>query len=392
MLKVESITNFQDFLKLEPIWNKILEQSDADSPFLTFEWISTWWRCFKDEIDSFGYEKSLHILLVKDKDKVIALAPLMTCKKRIAFFPCTIISNIVNWHSFKSSFILIEKKAEALECLLNYFKTFSNWDLIDLYYLPNESDSYLVLMKVLKKNKDYFCYVGEKPFLRSPHLPIETDWETFFASKRSKERNDITRKLRKLRNFKEFKIEKITSFKKGVSPINEIFEIEKNTWQFKNKTSMISKPALKKFYSQIAEIADKKGWLYFFILKINGKPVAFEYNLKYKNIVYNLKIGHDSNFNKLGPGIVLKYFVLKNTFKDGFKEFDFLGSDEEYKKRWTKHVRTHSHIVIFNKNHILPVLLYYSQVIIKPYLKRLKIVQNIKSISNIFKEPHNRKK
>ena len=38
---------FNDFW-LASVWNKLLERSGIDHPFLTHEWISIWWDCFAE--------------------------------------------------------------------------------------------------------------------------------------------------------------------------------------------------------------------------------------------------------------------------------------------------------------------------------------------------------
>jgi CelD/BcsL family acetyltransferase involved in cellulose biosynthesis len=45
-MQVEIITEESDFLALEDIWNPLLQNSSTDNIFLTFEWLSTWWRHF----------------------------------------------------------------------------------------------------------------------------------------------------------------------------------------------------------------------------------------------------------------------------------------------------------------------------------------------------------
>ena len=45
-IRVETISNYHDFLDLEPVWNEVAEAAGLDHPFLEHAWIRTWWECF----------------------------------------------------------------------------------------------------------------------------------------------------------------------------------------------------------------------------------------------------------------------------------------------------------------------------------------------------------
>ncbi|WP_410970048.1 hypothetical protein, partial [Salmonella sp. SAL4458] len=73
---IEVVTDYADFLALEPAWNTLVQRAGIDHPFLTHEWIRTWWDCF-------GGERQLHIVLVKARDELVAIAPLMLGAERM---------------------------------------------------------------------------------------------------------------------------------------------------------------------------------------------------------------------------------------------------------------------------------------------------------------------
>ncbi|HEY7532967.1 MAG TPA: hypothetical protein VH681_09355, partial [Nitrospiraceae bacterium] len=69
-LEVELIEDYEAFLALAPRWNELVVEAGIDHPFLRHEWVRTWWECF-------DHGGKLHILLVKDGDDLIGIAPLM---------------------------------------------------------------------------------------------------------------------------------------------------------------------------------------------------------------------------------------------------------------------------------------------------------------------------
>jgi len=56
-LRVELVEDDDTFLRMGPVWNRLVDEARVDHPFLRYEWVSTWWECFKPA-------GKLHILVV----------------------------------------------------------------------------------------------------------------------------------------------------------------------------------------------------------------------------------------------------------------------------------------------------------------------------------------
>jgi hypothetical protein len=57
-IHVETISDYQEFLDLQPVWDEMVEGAGLDYPFLEHTWVRTWW-------ESFGAGSALHILVLK---------------------------------------------------------------------------------------------------------------------------------------------------------------------------------------------------------------------------------------------------------------------------------------------------------------------------------------
>src|SRR5205807_8939260 len=67
---VEVITTTERLSELAGIWKRLTSEAEIEHPFLTYDWIRTWWDCF-------GAGAELRILLVRAGGEPIAIAPLM---------------------------------------------------------------------------------------------------------------------------------------------------------------------------------------------------------------------------------------------------------------------------------------------------------------------------
>src|SRR3989442_5903264 len=68
-LEVELIDDVQGFTALRSQWNSLLHTSGADSPFLTWEWLHTWWTHLSGSRD-------LRLLILRAGNQLVGLAPL----------------------------------------------------------------------------------------------------------------------------------------------------------------------------------------------------------------------------------------------------------------------------------------------------------------------------
>src|ERR1700685_2439125 len=67
-LVVERIATTAGFEALRPEWQVLLEGNEADCLFMTWEWLSCWWR-------HLAKRRRLCVLTVRRKGELVAIAP-----------------------------------------------------------------------------------------------------------------------------------------------------------------------------------------------------------------------------------------------------------------------------------------------------------------------------
>src|SRR5947208_10757678 len=75
MITVEKVTSGEGFKRLAAVWNPLLAESASNTLSLTFEWLTVWWEVF-------GTERELYILVVRDGEELIGIAPLLRREMR----------------------------------------------------------------------------------------------------------------------------------------------------------------------------------------------------------------------------------------------------------------------------------------------------------------------
>jgi CelD/BcsL family acetyltransferase involved in cellulose biosynthesis len=126
-LKVRRISKDSDFSSLEKTWNQLLEQSSNTNPFLTWEWLYTWWSFYKEG-------KELCILLIKNNEEILGIAPLYLRKENFIAVPVRILRLMGDEEVCSEYLSVIARKdveEEIYSFLLEYImKNNDEWDAI----------------------------------------------------------------------------------------------------------------------------------------------------------------------------------------------------------------------------------------------------------------------
>jgi CelD/BcsL family acetyltransferase involved in cellulose biosynthesis len=129
----------------------------------------------------------------------------------------------------------------------------------------------------------------------------------------------------------------------------DAFRIEAAAWKGEAHTAIHSDAALAQFYSQLAHVGASRGWLRLHFLTLDGRRIAVGFSLTYRRKLYVLKAGYDPEFSTYSPFNVLCERLIRRSIEAGLTEFDFLGTDHDWKMRWTPAKRPHYWLYIFSR-------------------------------------------
>ncbi|HEU4520710.1 MAG TPA: cellulose biosynthesis protein CelD, partial [Thermoanaerobaculia bacterium] len=68
-LTIDVVSDSATFAAMRDEWNELLTASAADSLFLTWEWLHTWWKHLRGS-------RQLFLVTVRDGSRLVAIAPL----------------------------------------------------------------------------------------------------------------------------------------------------------------------------------------------------------------------------------------------------------------------------------------------------------------------------
>lgn len=363
-LTVETVSDWQSFLDLQPVWDRLVEEAGLDYPFVTHEWVREWWQ-------SFGADKRLHILVAKAGAEPIAIAPLMLSRARMYGLKVRRLEFIYNVHTPRFDFIVARRAEECYRALWNCLvQQKAQWDVLELCQLTTSSRTVKELPHLAVS--DGFL-IGIWPATQSPYVPLRGSWEDYFAkSLRSHHRSNMRNRLKRLEQLGPLALEVISGGGQVSGALEDGLRIEAAAWKGEAGSAINCSPELSRFYRGVAERAAERGWLRLQFVNANGRRIAFAYSLCYRSKLYVLKIGYDPDFAPYSPCNVLTYMALRNAFEAGLAEYDILGVNDKWKLDWTKEVRPHCWMFIFSSG-LRARLLHWAKFQVVPRLKRQRL-------------------
>lgn len=358
----EVITDYGALCRLQPVWNLLLKAAGIDHPFLSHEWITSWWQCF-------GTGKSLYIVLIKSRDSILGIMPLMVSREWISGVRVRRLGSIYNPHTPRSDFIVSANKKVVYTAFWEHLVSNSGlWDVLELCQFPEDSIAMAELISHAKKTGYRF---GKWRAAASPYLPISGNWDGFLNKLGTNHRSNIKRQIKKLGEIGTPALETINTDVQIDDALAEGFRIEAIAWKGAAGTAIAVQPVLKHFYTIIAKVLAKQRCLRLHFLSVNGRRIAFQYCLLFRNKIFLLKPGYDPEYARYSPSNLLTGLILQDAFRTGITEYDFLGQDDYWKLKWTRRTRQHLWLYVFSENW-RGVLLNKVKFSFIPVVKKLK--------------------
>ncbi len=371
-LSVEVITDYQVFIEFEPTWNRLVDEAGVEFPFVRHEWVRALWECF-------DHGGSLHIVVVREDDCPIAIAPLMLDRVKMYGIPVRRLRGIANIYTERFDFILSAHPAECCAAIWTYLAEHDReWDVLELRQLTAESSA---MAYMPREDIERRLLMTEWIASDSPYVPVRDLWEVYFKSLKKAHRANIRKSQHHLESSAPLKLEVVDSNVRLDADIEEALNLEAVAWKDEGGTAIRSRPDSMAFYRQILHAAGEQGWLRIYFLTLGSKRIAVRIALLFRNKVYMLKSGYDPEYAASSPGHVLCHKILDEAWRLKFDEVDFLGNTERWKLNWARDLRRHFWLFAFPKR-LKPRFLHYLKVNLIPRIRESRLDASLRRVAS----------
>jgi CelD/BcsL family acetyltransferase involved in cellulose biosynthesis len=328
-LKVKTVRTWDELEAIRPAWERILQGAETLTIFSTLEWLGAWWKAFAKD------EELVALVFSNSEDEIVGIIPLYADLVETALsFRVRRLRFVGDGSEDSDNLDLILRAGYETSCndaFLSWLESSADCDICELNTLPLGSAAPPLLVSDLKRRG------WTHRHLETPRLTISlpATWEDYLDHTISKkEKTKIGYYTSRLEKRFKVSITKCDDPQTLLGFLKTLFELHQKRWQLKGRPGAFASVERCELYYNMAPSLLERGWLEFWILQLDGKPVAAQYGLRYRNTVYSLQEGFDPAYSPERVGYVLRAHVLKTLIGQGVRQYDFLGGEEASKVRW----------------------------------------------------------
>lgn len=322
-----------DICSLKETWNSLLKNNLlGDNIFLTWEWISTWWKHFVKE------RKPL-VLLVSDENEFLGIAPLMLSKYKLpGFGSIEKVEFLGVRQSDYNNFIIIKKERECLRLVTEYLtSSVEHWDWVELKEIPETAKNPSYPEKLFRDISSSLRFRIRVCNI-CPYIPLPSTFDQLINGLSKNMRQNLNKYQRRIKENYHVELKRYDEAGLSVKEAMERFiTLHEKRWTLKGLPGAFkNNDAFRNFHMEIAECFADRGWLGLYFLMLDGEPVSAQYTFEYGQKMYYYLAGFDPEYSDYSVGNLTTSYLLERCTRKGFREYDMMRGIEPYKVWWTQ--------------------------------------------------------
>jgi CelD/BcsL family acetyltransferase involved in cellulose biosynthesis len=294
-------------------WDDLADRTGA-SPFHRPGWFAAWWGAF-------GAGR-MEILAARTDGRLTGVA--VVSRRRGALVSAS------NWHTPMFGLVAEDERAagELARGLLR-----RTWHSLTVRFLDEQDGLTEPALARAAHGR-----LRRRILERSPYVDTAGDWESYEASLDPRRRRELRRRQRRLAELGRPSFEVHDGSRELDRLLEEGMSVEGSGWKDERGTAIRARPETRRFYRDVASWAAGRGWLVLGFLRLDGRPVAFDFCVEHAGTHYLLKTGYDPAYRHLAPGMLLRAEMIRRAHQSPVSTYDFLGDANDWKLAWTDRV------------------------------------------------------
>ncbi len=333
-MQVKQITTVQGLDSLVRDWRQLTRAN----PFLSPEWLHTWWRHLGS---SAAGDTQLSVLCVTDdRDELVAVAPWYlerslwrgrtlrflgsgkVCTEYLSL-PCRsgfqqpAVTAIADWLHQANR----QTEPSAAQA----------WDVI---WLEGVDTGDPIIRQLFETLGERGAITHSQPAADCWRLELPPSWEDYLAILSKSHRKQVRRLQRAYFDTgraRTIRAEAPGDLEEGFRILVDLHE---RRWRPRGAGSVFVQGEMVRFHREATERLLESGQLRLNWLVLDGQPVAAEYSLTGGGVLYAYQSGMAPEAEQHAPGTLAFMATLRAAIEEGYHAVDLLRGDEPYKQHW----------------------------------------------------------
>jgi len=329
LLSTEVVSSTSEFAALREEWTDLVQSSDSDCLFLSWEWLYTWWR-------HLGVASRLSLVTVRSLDRLVGLAPFCINDARrlggslmptVGFLGTGFVGS-----DYLDCIVRRGYESGAVAALGAHFGR--RRILLDCRQVRREENCASKLAGHLEGTGWSRHYQTTNV---CPYIPLRgVSWDDYLGSLGAEHRYAFHRKLKRLQRDHAVRFEAVRREQECRDALDVTIDLHNRRWNDRGGSDAFHTRELVGFHRDFTTQALQRGWLRLYVLWVDGKAAACIYGFLYGGKFYFYQSGFDIQFEKQSVGLVAMGLAIRSAIEEGAIEYDLLHGDEPYKSHWSR--------------------------------------------------------
>lgn len=349
-MQIDLINDFEAFAAIRTNWNVVYERDPHAQFFLSWEWLSGW-------------------LAMVSEPWLILAAKINTEEEYVAFFPIklsleqdeagTFYTELCmagnSMADYTGLLCLPDHEAEVIPAFATYIQQQLVWYRFELQnFLETDRRMQQFLTHFSREQFEFsqlrIRNLGEElDQYVAPYIALLDDWDRYLEEiVSSNTRQKIRRFLKKVDQSDELHITHVNS-----DTLEAHIEILVRFWQTKwGEKKGDNCPVITDYIRRILSHCFDQDCLYFPVLWKGDTPLGTIANFvdhRHRTILFFIA-GRDETVKNPPPGLILHADAIRYAIQNGFKVYDFLRGNEDYKYSFGVKERRIQHLIVNGRN------------------------------------------
>lgn len=325
MVEVRYIHETAEFSGLREVWDSLLQESEQNNPFLTHEWLFSWWQAFGDTAE---LKLVLFYERIGQAEKLIGIFPGYI--RREGCLPRMHKLRLLGSEVVTSDFldiIVAQGKSDAVyRSFFSELEKQNQFNLVELTDLPDNSPFHSE--NCLPPGSRWKARAWQVNKI-CPFVKLPNDSETYFAGlgKNTRKRYRYRRKL----ESEGARLEIVRQRCDLPQAIEDFRRLHTARRRQKKQPGIFATREQQLFYPRVFERFFDAGWLEIAFLRVGEERLATVCQFNYGDRIYYYQTGYDISWSQSRVGFVLICLLIEDAIRQGKDCYEFLRGEEEYK-------------------------------------------------------------
>jgi CelD/BcsL family acetyltransferase involved in cellulose biosynthesis len=327
-LTIDVFESLESLEHLRPEWNALLGEYPHSTIFSSYEWLVPWWRAF-------GTSNRLLVLAFRDSSSaLVGLAPMALTDRKSFPFRLRLLRLMGDGSHDSDNLDLPVKpgfEQRFAESLLHFLEgQRASWDFGEFNTMPPQSPGADALRQLFGQKK----WVAIEKRMPASAIPLPGTWEEYLQVLSAKERGKVAYYSKRLEKKYKAHFYRCESESELPACLEALFSLHQKRWQSTGQPGSFHSAARRGFYLDLSRVLLAQDRLEFWLLDLDGKPVAAQFGFRFGTTVSQLQEGFDREYSTDSVGYLLRARVIQRMIAQGVRTYDFLGGEPGYKAKW----------------------------------------------------------